>query len=109
MKKQITFFTFCAILVALCFPAEAQQQAGKIPRIGVLTAASASSNQLIGGFQQGFRGLGYIEGQNIAIEYRYAEGKLDRLPALATELGEPQGRSHCNTEPTGGRCCLPSD
>jgi putative ABC transport system substrate-binding protein len=64
--------------------AEAQQQA-KIPKIGWLGARSASApaREL---FVRELRALGYVEGKNIAIEYRYAEGKLDRLPALADEL-----------------------
>ena len=59
----------------------------KIPRIGYLIAVSpsASANR-IKVFQQGLRELGYAERNNIVIEYRYAEGKLDRLPALAAEL-----------------------
>jgi putative ABC transport system substrate-binding protein len=86
MKKKITVVTLCALLLALCFPAQAQQQK-KIPRIGYLTAASLSANQArIEAFRQGLHELGYVEGKNIAIEYRYAEGKRDRLPALAAEL-----------------------
>jgi putative ABC transport system substrate-binding protein len=75
-----------ALLFAVCFPAEAQQSK-KVPRIGVLAQSSAYflSTQLEA-FRLGLREAGYVEGQNIAIEYRYAEGKLDRLPALAGEL-----------------------
>ena len=74
------------MLFALSFPAEAQQPT-KIPRIGYLAAASPSANAArIEAFRQGLRELGYVEGKNIVIEYRYAEGKLDRLPALAAEL-----------------------
>ncbi len=66
--------------------AEAQQP-GKVPRIGYLTAASPSTNAArTEAFRQGLRELGYVEGKNIVIEWRYAEGKFDRLPALATEL-----------------------
>jgi len=63
------------------------QQPVKVPRIGVLAPPSASffSNR-IEAFRQGLRDLGYVEGKNIAIEYRYAEGKLDRLPGLAADL-----------------------
>ena len=63
------------------------QQPNKISRIGYLIAVSpsASANR-VKAFQQGLRELGYAERNNIVIEYRYAEGKLDRLPALATEL-----------------------
>jgi putative tryptophan/tyrosine transport system substrate-binding protein len=66
--------------------AEAQQPK-KVPRIGFLTATSASSQaSRLDAFRQGLRELGYVEGKNIVIEYRYAEEKLDRLPALAAEL-----------------------
>ncbi|HEV8342189.1 MAG TPA: ABC transporter substrate-binding protein [Candidatus Binatia bacterium] len=64
--------------------AQAQQQA-KIPKIGWLGARSASA-PACEVFARELRALGYVEGKNIAIEYRYAEGKLDRLPALADEL-----------------------
>ena len=63
------------------------QQAKKVPRIGFLGAASASFYAArTNAFRQGLNELGYTEGKNIVIEYRYAEGKLDRLPALAKEL-----------------------
>ena len=61
--------------------------AEEIPRIGFLIAASPSAiSDRIEAFRQGLRELGYVEGKNIVIEWRYAEGKLDRLPALAAEL-----------------------
>ena len=86
MKKKITVLTLCAVLLPLCFSAGAQQ-ATKFPRIGYLTAASPSANAArTEAFRQGLRELGYIEGKNIVIEWRYAEGKLDRLPALLAEL-----------------------
>ncbi|MBI4241214.1 MAG: ABC transporter substrate-binding protein [Candidatus Rokubacteria bacterium] len=63
------------------------QQAGKVQQIGVLAAGSRTSvSPYLEGFQQGLRQLGYVERQNIAMEYRWAEGKFDRLPALAAEL-----------------------
>ena len=66
--------------------AQAQQPAG-IPRIGKLIAASASIDAARDeAFRQRLRELGYVEGKNIVIEYRYAEGKLERLPELAAEL-----------------------
>ena len=74
------------MLFALCASAEAQQPT-KIPRIGYLAAASPSAvSARIEAFRQGLRELGYVEGKNIVIEWRSAEGKLDRLPALAAEL-----------------------
>jgi ABC-type uncharacterized transport system substrate-binding protein len=86
MKQTITTSALSAMLLALCLPAQAQQPK-KVPRIAYLTAASAPSQApRLEAFRQGLRGLGYVEGQNINIEYRYAEGKLDRLPALAAEL-----------------------
>jgi ABC-type uncharacterized transport system substrate-binding protein len=67
--------------------AEAQQQPKKVPQLGFLFGATPSSNiARIEAFRQGLRDLGYVEGKNIVIEERYAEGKLDRLPALAAEV-----------------------
>jgi len=86
MKKKITVLTLCAMLYALCLPAQAQQPK-KVPRIGCLYAGSPSTqSDRIEAFRHGLRELGYVEGKNIIIEYRHAEGKLDRLPALAAEL-----------------------
>jgi putative ABC transport system substrate-binding protein len=63
------------------------QQSNKIPRIGFLNALFPTTNPArIEAFRQGLRDVGYVEGKNIIIEYRYAERKFDRLPALATEL-----------------------
>jgi putative tryptophan/tyrosine transport system substrate-binding protein len=63
------------------------QQPAKVPRIGYLTGATRDGQSArVEPFRQGLRELGYVEGKNIVIEYRYAEGKLDRLPALAAEL-----------------------
>ena len=73
-----------AILVAP-LAAEAQQQ-GKVPRIGILTPASEASTPLWEAFRQGLRELGYVEGKNIVLEYRFAAGQNERLPALAAEL-----------------------
>jgi putative ABC transport system substrate-binding protein len=67
--------------------AQAQQPAGKIPRIGVLIPAAASVNSArLEALRRRLRELGYVEGKNIVLEYRYAEGKLERLPDLAAEL-----------------------
>src|SRR6266576_2176826 len=86
MKKKITMLSFCAMLFALGVPAEAQQPT-KVARVGFLFGASPSTNtDRTESFRQGLRDLGYIEGKNILIEYRYAEGKLDRVPGLVAEL-----------------------
>ena len=86
MRKQIFCFALCAMLFALSFPAQAQQP-GNTPRIGYLEAVSPSISAVrTEAFRQGLRELGYVEGKNIVTEYRYAEGKRDRLPALAAEL-----------------------
>ena len=82
------FFALCSMLLALCSAVEAQQPAGKVPRIGFLT--NSSSDQLnalrLDAFRQGLAVLGYVEGKNIIIEYRYAEGRPERLPELAEDL-----------------------
>jgi putative tryptophan/tyrosine transport system substrate-binding protein len=86
MKKKIAVLTLCAVLLTLCASAEAQQ-AKKVFRIGWLASGFSSAKQpRYEAFRQGLRDLGYIEGQNIVIERRFAEGKLDLLPELATEL-----------------------
>ena len=87
MKKAASPAILVAVvLVAVAVIAEAQQPE-KIRRIGVLSGTSASDNTgRIEAFGQGLRDLGYFEGKNIAIEYRWAEGKIERLPALAAEL-----------------------
>jgi putative ABC transport system substrate-binding protein len=72
---------------ALCSFSAYAQQAGKVPRIGYLGVTSASDRpSLLDTFRQRLRELGWIEGQNIVIDYRFAEGRLDRLPDLAAEL-----------------------
>jgi putative tryptophan/tyrosine transport system substrate-binding protein len=86
MRKNVIRLTLCAMLLALCASAEAQQSK-KVSRIGYLGATSRSTNPArTEAFRQGLRELGYVEGKNIVIEYRYAEGKPDRLAALASEL-----------------------
>ncbi len=86
MKKKIKVLALCALLSALCLPVDAQQT-GKIFRIGYLFNSTASgSASLVDAFRQELSKLGWIEGKNIAIEYRFADGKNDRLPELAAEL-----------------------
>ena len=87
MRKTVIGFALSVMLSALCFPAEAQQPK-EVPRIGYLTADSRSTRADVRAeaFRQGLREFGYVEGKNIVIEWRSAEGKLDRLHAFATEL-----------------------
>ena len=75
------------MLFAFSFPICAQQPT-KIPRIGYLSTNGDPSRRprFVEAFRQGLRDLGYIEGKNIQVEYRYAEGKLERVPGLVTEL-----------------------
>ena len=74
-----------AVLLAAPLAAEAQQ-AGKVPRIGFLSLSLVPNRHLHEAFRQGLRDLGYVEGRNVVIEHRDAEGKPERLPALAAEL-----------------------
>jgi len=86
MKRKILVLAISAMLFALCLPAEAQQTK-KVHRIGYLSGLDpAREFARSETFRLALRELGYIEGQNIAIEYRYAEGKNDRLPGFAVEL-----------------------
>jgi putative ABC transport system substrate-binding protein len=85
MKNKIMALALSALLFALCLRVEAQPPA-KIPRIGYLTSALDQSNPNRDALRQGLRDLGWIEGQNILIEYRYAEGKNERLADLAADL-----------------------
>src|SRR6266545_1915029 len=86
MTKKISILTLCALLLAFCTPADAQQPK-KVPRIGYLLAGDlASESTRFEAIRLALRELGYIEGQNIAIEYRYAEGKPGRNQELAAEL-----------------------
>jgi len=86
MKKKIAVLTLCAMLFALRVWAEAQQPT-KVARIGFLNAPPlASISARIDAFRQGLRELGYVEGKNIVIAYRSAEGKAERVPDLAAEL-----------------------
>src|SRR4051794_9230136 len=85
-QKTILILWFLALLLAVCPNARAQP-ANDIPRIGFLSAISpAGIADRIDGLRFGLNELGYEEGKNIEIEYRYAEGKFERLPSLAKEL-----------------------
>ena len=86
MRKHFFRLTLCAMLLAFCTSAEAQQ-AGKVRRIGFLDASSASGiTGLLAALWQEMGKLGWIEGKNITIEYRFAEQKFERLAELAAEL-----------------------
>ena len=85
MRKHVMRLTLCAMLFALSVSAQAQQPT-KVPLIGYLSSGdSASASPRLEGIRLALRELGYIEGQNIASEYRYAEG-YERLPELVAEL-----------------------
>ena len=81
MSKKVMCVALGAMLFALSFPAEAQQPA-KIPRIGYLSGSGdlKTPGPLVEGFRQGLRDLGYIEGKNIVIEYRYVEREVGSCP-----------------------------
>ena len=84
MNRRLFCFALAVLFLTINFSVDAQQQA-KVPKIGWVgsRSASAPAREL---FERELRALGYVEGRNIAFEYRYAEGKLDRLPALVDEL-----------------------
>jgi putative ABC transport system substrate-binding protein len=85
-RAKICGVVLATLLFALSFPARAQSQ-GKARRIGFLgNSTPALEANLIGPFRDGLRDLGYVEGKNILIEYRWAEGKYERFPALIAEL-----------------------
>src|SRR5437879_4085456 len=87
MKKAgVSSILFVVVVLAVSVIADAQQPK-KVHRIGYLSSSDpASDSPRFEAIRLALRDLGYIEGQNIASEYRYAEGKLDRLPDLAAEL-----------------------
>jgi putative tryptophan/tyrosine transport system substrate-binding protein len=86
MKKKIAVLTLCVMVLALCVSTHAQQP-GKIFRIGFLDSSSAAASAtLVDAFRQELSRLGWIEGKNIAIDFRYGQGKLDRYPELAGEM-----------------------
>jgi ABC-type uncharacterized transport system substrate-binding protein len=86
MNKSIVV-SFLATLLFVSLHFVEAQQPKKVPRIGVLAPFSAASGaNRLDAFRQGLRDLGYVEGKNITIEYRYTEGELDQLPNLAVEL-----------------------
>jgi putative tryptophan/tyrosine transport system substrate-binding protein len=85
MSAKNSTFALCAMLFALCVPAEARHQA-KVFKIGWLSAGHATDIVSAEPVKRELRTLGYVEGRNIVFEFRHADNKLDRLPALADEL-----------------------
>ena len=86
LKQRVIQFGLAAMLLSLSLPVGAQQ-AMKVPRIGILFIGGRDQPHLEA-FKQGLRERGYTEGKNIFLDYRYAEGKVDRLPSLANGLVE---------------------
>ena len=86
MNNKVIRLALRVLLLALSFPAQAQQPK-KVPRIGMLVGPSSSFfSTRMDAFREGLHDLGYVEGKNIVIEYRYAEGREDRFPDLAAQL-----------------------
>jgi putative ABC transport system substrate-binding protein len=86
IKTKCFLSLFAVSIVGFSSPADAQQPT-KIPRIGYLSGSSPSAMSVrIGAFRQGLRELGYVEEKNIFIEWRFGEGRVDRVPALAADL-----------------------
>jgi putative ABC transport system substrate-binding protein len=86
MRQSVLGIALAALLFAPGYLAEAQQPT-KIPRIGYLAGGDATSARPpVEAFQQGLRELGYVEGKNILVEYRYAEGRQDHVPRIVSEL-----------------------
>jgi putative ABC transport system substrate-binding protein len=87
MNRKVFCVPLVAMLLALNSLAKAQQTT-KIPRIGYVSGTGDANNPgpNIESFRQGLRDLSYVEGKNIVVEYRYAEGKNERLPGLVAEI-----------------------
>ncbi|HEX2228694.1 MAG TPA: ABC transporter substrate-binding protein, partial [Candidatus Binatia bacterium] len=86
MTSRFARYTMCALLCIISYPVEAQESKN-IPRLGFLSANAAQNDRdRIAVFREGLRELGYAEDKNILVEYRFADGKLDRLPELAAGL-----------------------
>jgi putative ABC transport system substrate-binding protein len=87
MKKAAISILAVVMLLAVAVLAEAQQ-AKKVPRIGFIDSSGgpAAPSAQFNAFREGLKEFGYIDGSNVYIENRYAEGKLDRMPALVDEL-----------------------
>jgi putative ABC transport system substrate-binding protein len=98
MKTRRIFLVRGLAMLALPFAARAQP-AAKIPRVGFMAASNRSAvSARVEAFREGLRELGYVDGKNIALEFRFAEGKPDRVPMVAAELV----RSKIDVIVTGG-------
>jgi len=86
MTKKIILVALCSLLLSPCSAVEAQQPAGKIPRIGIVTGISTDPSSRIKIFRQELQELGYFEGKNILFEYRDNEGDRSRVPGIVAEL-----------------------
>jgi putative ABC transport system substrate-binding protein len=87
MTKKIAFLALCSLLFAPCSTVSAQPTGGKVVRIGYLDPSTAAGSAiLLEAFRQELGKLGWLEGKNIAFEYRFAEQKTERLPELAADL-----------------------
>jgi hypothetical protein len=123
--NKIICIALSAMLFALSVSVQAQEPA-KIPRIGYVSATGSANNPgpQIEAFRQGLRDLGRIDGKNVVVEYRYLDGKLDRIPSLVAQLvdlkvdvfcpklfiGNSRGQtgdkvdSHCHSDDCGSSC-----
>jgi putative tryptophan/tyrosine transport system substrate-binding protein len=104
MTKKIILLALCSLLLAPCSAVQAQQPT-KIPRVGYVTSTGNSNDPGPSGqaFRQGLQDLGYIEGKNILVEYRYIEGNPDRIPGFIAELLELKVDVLVATSPTAIR------
>jgi putative ABC transport system substrate-binding protein len=84
-KTSLASILFAGALLAVAVAVEAQQQK-KIPRIGFLSGRGPANNPQPLAFREGLRQLGWVEGENVSVEYRYTDGNIDRLTDLATEF-----------------------
>src|SRR5882757_3323447 len=83
----ISLLSGTATVPHICWPLSARAQQRALPAIGFLSpGAMSSASGLIAAFRRGLSEVGYVEGKNVEIEFRYADGQYDRLPALAAEL-----------------------
>ena len=96
MKEKVAVSVVVILILASFCLAEAQQTAKTMPRIGFIssTGAPGDPSPLFDAFRQGLRDLGYVDGKNILIERRYAEGRLDRMPALVQRACATESRCH---------------